>query len=94
MSNHIFHKSQIENANPHKLLNYLLQNLETSNNVKIIWDILKVLKGKNTKLVLYTYDAFLLDMDTDENLTEEIEQIFKKYNLHTKTKIGYNYDFK
>jgi hypothetical protein len=94
VSNHIFHKSQIENANPHKLLNYLLQNLETSNNVKIIWDILKVLKGKNTKLVLYTYDAFLLDIDTDENLTEEIEQVFKKYNLHIKTKIGYNYDFK
>jgi hypothetical protein len=30
----------------------------------------------------------------NENLTEEIEQIFKKYNLHIKTKIGYNYDFK
>jgi hypothetical protein len=94
VSNYIFHKSKLENVNSNKLFNYVLQNLETSNNVKIIWDILKVLKGKNTKLVLYTYDAFLLDVDTDENLTEEIEQIFKKFNLHIKTKIGYNYDFK
>ena len=36
----------------------LLQNLETSTNVCILWDILKLLRGKKTKLVLYTYDAF------------------------------------
>lgn len=94
ISGHIFHKSKLENVNSNKLFNYVLQNLETANNVNIIWDILKILKGKNTKLVLYTYDAFLFDIDTEENLNEEIEHVFKKYKLSTKNKIGYNYDFK
>lgn len=94
ISGHIFHKSKLENVNSNKLFNYVLQNLETANNVNIIWDILKILKGKNTKLVLYTYDAFLFDIDTEENLNEEIEHVFKKYKLSIKNKIGYNYDFK
>ena len=49
--------------NPQKLLNYVLQNLETANNVLILWDIFKILRGKNTKLVLYVYDSFLFDFD-------------------------------
>jgi hypothetical protein len=67
--------------------------METSNNVKIIWDTLKLLKGKNTKLVLYTYDAFLFDMDNNEDIIEDIKQIFNKYKLSIKTKTGHNYDF-
>lgn len=94
ISGHVFRKDKLENINPHKLFNYLLQNLETANNVRIIWDLLKILKGKNTKIVLYTYDAFLFDIDTEEDLNEEIEQVFKKYKLSIKNKIGYNYDFK
>ena len=52
--------------NPQKLFNYVLQNLETSTNVLILWDIFCLLKGKKTKLVLYTYDSFLLDVAEDE----------------------------
>ena len=80
--------------NPQKLLNYLLQNLETANNVLILWDIFKVLRGKNTKLVLYVYDSFLLDVDeTETNTIKEINDIFKRYNLSIKTKKGKNYNF-
>jgi hypothetical protein len=93
ISGHTFHKSKLENVNSNKLFNYVLQNMETSNNVKIIWDILKLLKGKNTKLVLYTYDAFLFDMDNNEDIIEDIKQIFNKYKLSIKTKTGHNYDF-
>jgi hypothetical protein len=68
--------------------------METSNNVNIIWDIIKILKDKNTKLVLYTYDAFLFDVDDSEMDTiEEIKQVFNKYKLTTKAKTGYNYEF-
>ena len=35
-------KNEIENMNPQKLLNYLLQNLETSQNILILWDIFKI----------------------------------------------------
>jgi hypothetical protein len=93
ISNHVFHKDKLENVNPHKLFNYVLQNMETSNNINIIWDLLKVLRGKNTKLVLYTYDAFLFDIDTDENIEEPIQQVFEKYKLNIKTKTGPNYNF-
>ena len=80
--------------NPQKLLNYLLQNLETATNVLILWDIFKLLRGKNTKLVLYVYDSFLLDYDeTETELLEQIQEIFKNKQLQTKTKTGKDYTF-
>jgi len=92
ISNHKFIKSEIEEMNPQKLLNYVLQNLETANNVLILWDIFKLLRGKNTKLVLYVYDSFLFDWDENEKgLMLQIIGIFNKYKLQTKTKKGTNY---
>ena len=80
--------------NPQKLLNYLLQNLETATNVLILWDIFKLLRGKKTKLVLYVYDSFLLDYDENETeVLEQIKEIFKQRNLQIKTKTGADYSF-
>tara|TARA_B110000285_G_scaffold82845_1_gene95378 strand:- start:1981 stop:3228 length:1248 start_codon:yes stop_codon:yes gene_type:complete len=94
ISKYKFEKDKLENMNPQKLLNYLLQNLETSNNVRILYEILKLLRGKNTKLVLYVYDSFLLDIDKEEDDTiNEILDIFKKHNLNIKIKKGINYNF-
>ena len=84
----------MDNMNPQKLLNYVLQNLETANNVLILWDIFKILRGKNTKLVLYVYDSFLFDVDESEEETlKEINNVFEKFKLNTKTKKGKNYNF-
>ena len=95
ISNYVFDKKNLENMNPQKLFNYLLQNLETSTNVCILWDILKILRGKNTKLILYVYDSFLLDVDESEvNVVDEVKTVFKKYKLNIKEKQGYDYDFK
>jgi hypothetical protein len=78
--------------NPQKLLNYVLQNLETANNVNILYEIFKILRGKNTKLVLYVYDSFLFDFDKSEkDVMLQILEIFNKYNLQVKTKKGTNY---
>ena len=78
--------------NPQKLLNYLLQNLETATNVLIMWDIFKLLRGKKTKLVLNVYDSFLLDYDeTETELLKQIQQIFKDRKLQIKTKTGKDY---
>ena len=72
--------SSIEGNNPQKLFNYLLQALETAQNVLILWDIFRLLRGYNTKLVLYTYDSFLLDVDkSDTLLINQIREVFKKY---------------
>lgn len=89
-----FYKNELEDMTPQKLFNYILQLLETLTNGHIIKDMIKILKGKNTKIVLYTYDAFLIDLDTDEDeLVNDINNIFKKYKLETKHKYGTSYDF-
>jgi len=93
ISDHKFLKSEMEEMNPQKLLNYVLQNLETANNVLILWDIFKILRGKNTKLVLYVYDSFLLDWDENEpEVVLQVLEIFNKYKLQVKTKKGTNYN--
>lgn len=89
-----FSKCELGEMNPQKLFNYILQLLETLNNGRIIKDIIKILNGKNTKIVLYTYDAILIDLDTDESeVLEDIENVFKKYKLEIKHSYGTSYDF-
>ena len=93
ISDHKFVKNDLENMNPQKLLNYVLQNLETANNVLILYEIFKILRGKNTKLVLYVYDSFLFDYDKNEpDVMLKILGIFNKYKLQVKTKKGKNYN--
>jgi len=63
-------------------------------NIEILFRIFRVLKGKNTKLVLYTYDSFLFDVDNNElHVLEQIKQVFNKLKLQIKEKNGSNYDF-
>ena len=80
--------------NPQKLFNYILQNLETSTNVLILWDICCILRKYKTQLVLYTYDSFLLDVDDKEvDVLGKIREVFKKYKLNIKEIEGYDYNF-
>ena len=95
ISGYVFEKEKLDNMNPQKLFNYLLQNLETSMNVRILWDVLRLLRGKKTKIVLYTYDSFLFDLDEEEaDLIDNVKKIFKKYKFNIKTKQGNDYDFR
>jgi hypothetical protein len=95
VSGFVFSKDRLENMNPQKLFNYLLQNLETSMNVRILWDVLQLIRGKKTKLILYTYDSFLFDFSQDEqDVMENIQDVFNKYKLNIKIKQGYDYDFR
>lgn len=94
ISGYKFEKDKLENMNPQKLFNYILQNLETSTNIGILLKIHKILAGKHTKIVLYTYDSFLLDWDEDEEQElEQIKNIFKEMKLSIKINGGKSYDF-
>ena len=76
ISGYVFEKDKLENMNPQKLFNYMLQNLESAMNVCILMDIHKLLRGRKTKIVLYTYDSFLFELgEGDENIEKEIKQI-------------------
>jgi len=94
ISGYCFKKDKLENMNPQKLLNYLIQNLETAYNIKLMWEFFKILKGKNTKLILYTFDSFLFDFSINEkDLIQLISNVFTKHNLTYQIKNGINYNF-
>jgi len=95
ISEHRFEKDKLDNMKPQKLLNYLLQKLETSVNVCIMYDIFKLLKNKKTKLILYTYDSFLFDVCKEEKeVLIKIKELFKQYKLQIKISYGNTYDFR
>tara|TARA_B100001287_G_scaffold276224_1_gene286293 strand:- start:572 stop:1888 length:1317 start_codon:yes stop_codon:yes gene_type:complete len=71
--------NKLKDMNPQKLMNYLMQSLETSRNILILKDVLRYLKDKKTKMVLYTYDALLFDFykeDGKETL-EDLQEILE-----------------
>jgi hypothetical protein len=83
-----FTKQIIENSTPQKLLNYIVQNTETIFNVVQFSAVMNLLKDKNTKIILYTYDSILLDYDSSENLLDSITALLK---FNYSTKMGGNY---
>ena len=94
ISKYRFEKDKLDKMTPQKLFNYILQNMETSVNIQILLKIHKILLGKYSKIVLYTYDSFLIDWDEDEeDELEQIKNIFKEMNLSIKVNRGKNYDF-
>jgi phage-related protein len=56
-----------------------MQSLETSRNVLILKEVLRYLKNKKTKLVLYTYDALLFDFNKEDGkeTLEELKEILE-----------------
>ena len=94
ISDFVYSKENLDNMNPQKLFNYILQNMETSQNVLALWDIFSILRGKKTRLVLYTYDSFLFDFAEEEVLViDKVREVFKKYDLNIKESEGYDYNF-
>lgn len=91
-----FNEDRFEPINPAKVLNYYIQSYETERNIKKILDIKDTLKGKLTKLILYTYDAFVFDVHPTEKqyLYSDIIPLLRggygRYEVKTTT--GKNYD--
>jgi hypothetical protein len=65
--------------NPAKLMNYMMQSLETSNNIAILKNVLKYLKDKKSFIALYTYDAILFDFSKEDGkeVLENIKNIME-----------------
>ncbi len=72
-------KNNLEDMNPAKLMNYMMQSLETSNNITILKDILKYLRNKKSFITLYTYDAILFDFSKEDGkqTLEDIQKIME-----------------
>ena len=78
-----------------KLLPYILQNYETELNTIKMYKILRLLNGKNTKLVFYNYDAIVLDVDKSEGkeLLVKIKSILEHGGYPVSMKFNKTYDF-
>jgi hypothetical protein len=87
---------RLEPITPAKVLNYYIQAYETERNIRKILKIKEKLEGKHTKLILYTYDAFVFDVHPTEKqyLYSDIIPLlrggFGRYEVKTTT--GKNYD--
>jgi len=70
----------LKDMNPQKLMNYVMQSLETSRNIIILKEVLRYLKDKKTKAVLYTYDSILFDFNKEDGkeLLENLEKILSE----------------
>ena len=66
--NRRIYRKNLQDMNPNKLFNYMIQLMETENNIEILNRLQPKLEQYNSKLVLYNYDAFLFDFDTKDGL--------------------------
>ena len=86
---------KLPGMNKLKVFNYIVQNLETKENIYKILEINKLLSKKKTKLILITYDSFLFDFDQKDgkNTLNQIKNILEGSNMIVKHKYGTNYAF-
>jgi len=54
--------------NANKLFNYTIQLMETENNMKVLSKLIPEIKDDRSKLILYSYDSFLLDFNMEDSL--------------------------
>ena len=81
--------SDIQDATPNKVFNYVLQSLETEYNVRKIKSILPYLKNKQSVFMMYLYDAFIFDIHPDEtDLIHTLQSAFETDNMSVKIYVG------
>lgn len=86
---------KLPGMNKLKVFNYIIQNLETKENIYKILEINKLLDTKKTKLILITYDSFLFDFSQSDGkgLLKQIKTILEGSDMIVKHKYGVNYAF-
>ena len=100
VENPISHKrftKNLKDMSAHKLMNYMVQSLETARNVVILHKVLHYLfkTGCKTKLELITYDSFLLDVAKgEEEVVQKVKKIMEQggYPVKLKTSDNLNFD--
>ena len=83
---------KLKDMNSNKLMNYILQSVETSRNILILKEVLKYLKDKKTQAVLYTYDSILIDFSKSDGkqTLADLENILSKDGYPVKYKASSN----
>jgi hypothetical protein len=66
--NRRIYKKNLSDMNANKLFNYTIQLMETENNMKVLSKLIPEIKDDRSKLILYSYDSFLLDFNMEDGL--------------------------
>ena len=85
--------SSIEDSNPQKVFNYLLQATETELNMSTIQKVLEFIKQTDIELTLYTYDSFLFSfpLDTPKEHALKLKEIVESNGFPIKASWGTDY---
>jgi len=88
------YKENLLDMNANKLFNYTIQLMETENNMKVLSALIPEIREYKSKLILYSYDSFLLDFNIEDGLdylmkVKNILEQDKKYPV--KVSWGLNY---
>ena len=85
-------KNNLNDINSNKLFNYLLQATETELNMSILSKLVKYLEDKESKMVLYTYDSYLLDIHPNEiGILNKLKILIEGNGFPTKVEWGDKY---
>ncbi len=83
----------VDEPSSNKVFNYSVQWLETETALQNVAEICKLLQGKLTKPILYTYDALLLDLHRSETaLLPRIKHLMEEGGYPTRMYKGRNYN--
>jgi hypothetical protein len=85
-----FRLKDIDNPNPQKILNYYIQNYETSQNVTQFHSLFNEFRPLKSRIILYTYDSVLIDVSREE--TQKINELIAKLQYPVRVKTGTNYN--
>ena len=81
---------ELKEMHPAKLMNYMMQSLETSNNIRILKDLLRYLRDKKSFITLYTYDAVLFDFSKEDG-KQTLDDIKKIMESNGKYPVKFKY---
>ena len=84
----------LKNMTANKLFNYFLQAVETEVSVQKLRQVQDALKSYQSRMILYTYDSVLFDIEYAEakTLLPMIKNMLEQGNFPVKTKVGDIYD--
>ena len=88
------YKKNLSDMNANKLFNYTIQLMETENNMRALTKLIPEIKDYKSKLILYSYDSFLLDFNMEDGLNylKKVKKILEQDGkFPVKVSWGLNY---
>ena len=88
------YKRNLTDMNANKLFNYTIQLMETENNMKVLGELIPKISEDKSKLILYSYDSFLLDFNMEDGLNylKKVKKILEQNGkFPVKVSWGLNY---